>query len=153
MLTIRTESIFESPAEAWVNAVNCVGVMGKGIALEFKKRFPQMFLSYQSACAAGSVRIGTIHVHETGNLMGVKFILNFPSKRDWRDSSRLEDIQVGLRVLRAEIERLKITSVAVPALGCGLGGLSWDIVLPVIEDELAGLHDVQLLVYPPRIAK
>jgi O-acetyl-ADP-ribose deacetylase (regulator of RNase III) len=149
MLIYRQESLFESPAETWVNAVNCVGVMGKGLALEFKIRFPEMFSEYKAVCDRGELRSGILHVHEFAADLRPRFIINFPTKRHWRDPSRLEDIKTGLVALRTEIERRKLKSIAIPALGCGLGGLPWEQVRAVIEDTLTGIENVQVFVYPP----
>lgn len=149
MLISRPDSIFDSPATAWVNAVNCVGVMGKGLALEFRVRFPEMFTSYRAACARGELAPGALHVFEAASGHHPRYIVNFPTKRHWRDVSRLGDIRTGLNILRAEIAQRKITSIAIPALGCGLGGLSWAPVFRLIETELSNMEGVTVFVYPP----
>jgi O-acetyl-ADP-ribose deacetylase (regulator of RNase III) len=134
--------------EALVNTVNCVGVMGRGVALAFKRRFPANFKAYKAACEWGEVELGRMFVFETGELMP-RFIINFPTKQHWRGRSRLADIDSGLSVLVAEIERRGIRSIALPPLGCGLGGLEWTAVKPRIHRALAGLPDLDTLVFEP----
>lgn len=131
MIKFIKGNIFDSDAEALVNAVNTVGVMGKGIALEFKKRFPKNFEIYKGVCDANMLSIGDILIVEDG-----KTIINFPTKIHWRDNSKYEYIESGLRNLKEELKDLNIPSVAIPALGCGLGGLDWKIVKKMIVDEL-----------------
>ncbi len=141
--------ILRAPTEALVNTVNCVGFMGRGIALQFKHAFPRNFAEYQQACKRGDVEPGRMLVHQTAQLAGVRFILNFPTKRHWRGKSRLEDIDAGLAALVRDVDRLGITSIAVPPLGCGLGGLDWKDVRPRIEGAFAALPDVRVLVFEP----
>jgi O-acetyl-ADP-ribose deacetylase (regulator of RNase III) len=142
-------NLLTAEAQALVNAVNCVGSMGKGIALQFKQRFPANFKAYETACAAGAVMPGRMLIHDHGGLVHPRWIVNFPTKRHWRDNSRLEDIAGGLKALTADLQRLGIRSIAVPALGCGLGGLDWIVVRPVIEDAFSALHDVRVLLFEP----
>jgi O-acetyl-ADP-ribose deacetylase (regulator of RNase III) len=139
--------IFDSTAEGLVNPVNCVGVMGAGLAAQFKARFPANNLAYVAACVARQVKIGMVFTHETGG--APKYIFNFPTKRHWAEPSRIEFIQEGLIALRGELERTKAASVAVPALGCGLGGLSWEQVGPLILEQLAGL-EAKIMIYGPQ---
>ena len=134
--------------EALVNTVNCVGVMGRGVALAFKRRFPANFKAYKAACEWGEVELGRMFVFETGELMP-RFIINFPTKQHWRGRSRLADIDSGLSVLVAEIERRGIRSIALPPLGCGLGGLDWNDVKPRIHGALSRLRDIDALVFEP----
>jgi len=142
--------LLSAPAEAVVNTVNTRGVMGKGIALQVKQRWPQVDREYRAAYKRGELTLGRMHVVELGGLGdGPRYVINFPTKDHWRSRSRLADIEVGLADLRAVIEGLGITSVAVPPLGCGNGGLAWDDVRPRIEAELAGLADVDVLIFPP----
>lgn len=148
MITERTGNLLEAEADALVNTVNTVGVMGKGIALQFKKAFPDMFKAYKAACDRGEVNLGTVHVFETGQ-MSPRYVLNFPTKGHWRARSRLDDIETGLKDLVATIEELDITSIAVPPLGCGHGGLEWDEVRPRIVAALEPLSQVEVLLYPP----
>ncbi len=141
--------ILRAPTEALVNTVNCVGFMGRGIALQFKHAFPRNFAEYQQACKRGDVEPGRMLIHQTGQLAGVRFIVNFPTKRHWRGKSKLEDIDAGLAALVRDVDRLGITSIAVPPLGCGLGGLDWKDVRPRIEGAFAALPDVRVLVFEP----
>jgi len=142
-------NLLRADVEALVNTVNCVGFMGKGIALQFKKAFPRNFLEYQRACRAEEVRPGRILVHETGTLSNPRYILNFPTKRHWRGHSLIEDIRSGLVALVAEIERRGIRSVAVPPLGCGNGGLDWEVVRPLILEAFSNLPKVRVLLFEP----
>lgn len=132
---VRT-NIFESNAQVLVNTVNTVGVMGKGLAKEFKRLYPDMFKQYQQFCENGSLTIGKLHLYKTPN----KWILNFPTKKNWRNPSKLEYIEQGLQKFVDNYERLGITSISFPMLGCGNGGLSWDNeVKPLMEKYLNGL--------------
>lgn len=149
MVELSRGNLLASNAEALVNTVNCVGFMGKGIALQFKQAFPENFRVYERACRAGEVRPGRMLVVSTGALVGPKFIINFPTKRHWRGASRLEDIEDGLRALVPELRRLGISSVAVPPLGCGNGGLEWTVVRPLIVRALSELPSVKVLLYEP----
>ena len=150
MIQLTTGNLLEAPAEALVNTVNTEGVMGKGIALQFKQAYPEMFRAYERACKAGEVRLGKVQVFDLGGLVGgPRWIINFPTKGHWRGASRLSDVEVGLKDLVATIQRLHIRSIAVPPLGCGNGGLNWDDVRPRIEDALAGLPNVRVLLFAP----
>lgn len=135
-------------ADALVNTVNCVGVMGKGVALQFKRRFPDMFRAYKHACDRGEVRLGRMWVWETGLLEGPRYIINFPTKDHWKGRSRLEWIRDGLVDLRRVIAGLELESVALPPLGAGNGGLDWADVEPLIQDALAELPTA-VSVFPP----
>jgi O-acetyl-ADP-ribose deacetylase (regulator of RNase III) len=146
---IATGNLLEADTEALVNTVNTEGVMGRGIALQFKKKFPEMYEEYRRACAAGKVRPGRMHVFERKEMLNPRLIINFPTKRHWRSPARMADLESGLHALVAEIKKRNIHSVAVPPLGCGNGGLDWAIVRPAIEKALSGLKDVQILLYPP----
>lgn len=152
MVVLSEGNMFDTPAEAWVNAVNCVGIMGKGIALEFKSRFPAMYDSYRSACAQGDVQVGAMHVWESAAPAGPRLVINFPTKRHWRDTSRLSDIEAGLRALAVEIVRRRIRSIAIPALGCGLGGLAWPEVFASMERVLTALDGVKMFIFPPQVS-
>ncbi|MBV9280934.1 MAG: macro domain-containing protein [Chloroflexi bacterium] len=144
MVEIVKGDILESDAQTLVNTVNCVGVMGKGIALEFKNRFPDMYQDYVARCARGEVRPGRPYLYR-----GLfKWILNFPTKRHWRSVSRLEDIVRGLDYLRDHYREWGITSLAVPPLGCGNGQLDWRIVGPVLYQHLQRL-DIPVTLYAP----
>lgn len=145
MITVRVGDLFASEAQTLVNTVNCVGIMGKGIALEFKKRFPEMFRDYAKRCAAGQVRLGRPYLYK--QLVG-PWILNFPTKDHWRSLSRLEDIVAGLEHLEAHVREWGITSLAVPPLGCGNGQLEWRVVGPTLYRHLGEL-DIPVDLYAP----
>ncbi len=149
MIEYRQGNLLEAPAEALVNAVNTVGVMGKGIALMLKSRFKMNYHLYADACKAKQVQIGKMFVTEVMELEGPRWIINFPRKQHWRDPSRFEWISEGLMDLRSILWEKNIQSVGLPALGCGNGGLEWDLVKAEIESSLAGL-DIRILVYEPR---
>ncbi|HEY9298739.1 MAG TPA: macro domain-containing protein [Phormidium sp.] len=151
MLEFKQGNLLEEDAEALVNAVNCVGVMGKGIALQFKQAFPENFRQYKKACDAKEVQPGRMFTVATGKLFNPKYIINFPTKRNWRDKSKIEDIQTGLKALVAEVQHLGITSIAIPALGCGNGGLDWLEVKPLIESAFAELPEVKVVVFEPSL--
>lgn len=143
-------NILKADTEALVNTVNCVGVMGKGIALQFKKAFPENFEAYAGACRRGEVKSGRMFVFETGQMFNPRFIINFPTKRHWRDQSRYEDIAAGLQALVREVRERKIRSIAIPPLGSGLGGLQWSKVKAMIESAFEGISDVQVKLYEPK---
>lgn len=150
MIEFTTGDLFSSPCDALVNTVNCVGVMGRGLALEFKGRFPANFQEYQIACREQEVKPGKMLVHATGALIGPRYVINFPTKRHWRQKSKLVDIESGLAELRRTILDLKIDSIAIPPLGCGLGGLNWGDVRPKIQDALSDLPNIQIRVFEPQ---
>ena len=149
MITFAQGNLLDANVEAVVNTVNTVGVMGKGIALMFKEAFPRNFKEYEAACKRKEVKVGRMFVTETGDLMGPKWIINFPTKIHWRQRTKMEWITEGLKDLRRVIEEKNIRSVAVPPLGCGNGGLDWREVRPTIEDALSSLPDVHVIVYEP----
>lgn len=149
MISYTSGDILKANAEALVNTVNCVGVMGRGIALQFKNAFPENFSAYAKACQKKEVFPGKMFVYRTGTLMTPYFIINFPTKRHWRGKSRLEDIESGLLDLADVIRRYSIRSIAIPPLGSGLGGLDWSIVRARIEAVLEPLVDVSIWVYEP----
>lgn len=128
-------NMLDSGAQALVNPVNCVGVMGAGLALQFKRKFPANFIAYRHACKDGLVRPGKVFIFQDKE----KYIINFPTKRHWRDKSKLEDIDAGLVDMVAQVKRLGIKSVAIPKLGCGLGGLEWVDVLPLILQHVTNI--------------
>lgn len=149
MLELTTGNLLDAQAEALVNTVNTVGVMGKGIALQFRLAFPRNYELYQSACKRGEVVPGKMFVVPTDRLDDPKYIINFPTKLHWKGKSRLEDIDTGLVDLVNVIRRENIKSVAIPPLGCGNGGLNWSEVRPRILSALAVLPDVKISVYEP----
>lgn len=141
-------NLLDADVDALVNTVNTVGVMGKGIALQFKNAFPGNFKAYEQECKNGQVRLGKMFVSDAGQLIRPRWIINFPTKSHWRSQSRLRDIAAGLDDLRRVINELGINSIAVPPLGCGNGGLAWSDVHPLIELKLAGL-DIEVRLFPP----
>lgn len=149
MVKLTRGNVLKADVEALVNTVNCVGHMGKGIALQFKKAHPKNFEAYRKACDAEQVTPGRMFVFETGSMLNPKYIINFPTKRHWRGRSRMEDIDSGLNALIEEIEKRGIGSVAIPPLGCGLGGLDWNEVRPRIEQAFSALPKVTVLLFEP----
>lgn len=149
MITNASGNLLQADVDALVNTVNIVGVMGKGIALQFRKAYPEMFAAYAKACKAGEVQLGHMHVWETGALDGPRFIINFPTKDHWRSGSKLHDIEAGLDDLVKVIADHGITSIALPPLGCGNGGLNWSVVEPRIRSILASLPDVDVQLFAP----
>ncbi len=141
-------SIFDLDVEAIVNPVNCVGVSGAGLAREFARRFPDNDRLYKQACAAGRIAPGRGLITETG-AEGPRYIVNFPTKRHWRNPSRLEDIEIGLVNLHRELRRRNIRSVAMPALGAGLGGLKWHRVRQLVEREFDDEHEIEITICKP----
>lgn len=150
MIEQATGNLLQTDAEALVNTVNCVGFMGKGIALQFKQAWPENFENYAKACHAGEVRPGQMFIFETGRMVNPKYIINFPTKRHWRGDSRIEDIESGLKALVRDVKRLGIRSVAVPPLGCGNGGLDWKDVGPLIHRAFDALPNVKVLMFSPK---
>jgi len=150
MIELTHGDILRADVEAIVNTVNCVGVMGRGIALQFKKAWPDNFKAYAVACDNKQVQPGSMFVYETGQLANPRYIINFPTKRHWRGASRMEDIESGLEALVATIREKNIQSIAIPPLGSGLGGLAWADVKPRIEHAMSQLADVRVLIYEPK---
>jgi len=149
MIEYKKGDILREDVEALVNTVNCVGIMGRGIALQFKNAFPENFKSYVAACERREVQPGRMLVFNTGGLTNPKYIINFPTKRHWRGKSRSEDIDAGLVALVNEIRSRDIQSIAIPPLGSGLGGLDWANVRPRIERTLRELPNVRVVVFEP----
>lgn len=150
MIEYTSGDILQCEADALVNTVNCVGVMGRGIALQFKNVHPDNFKAYEAACKREAVQPGRMFVFETGQLTLPRFIINFPTKRHWRGKSRIEDIESGLVDLVKVIRDKGIRSIAIPPLGAGLGGLDWNEVRPRIARALEELVDVRVLVFEPK---
>lgn len=150
MIEFTSGDILRADAEAIVNTVNCVGVMGRGIALQFKKAWPENFAAYATACKNNLVQPGKMFVFDTGQLVSPRYIINFPTKRHWRGASRMEDIEAGLEALVQTIKEKNIHSIAIPPLGSGLGGLDWSQVKLRIEKALCTLPDVHVLIYEPK---
>lgn len=149
MIRYTTGNLLTADAEALVNTVNTVGVMGKGIALMFKEAFPANYAAYEAACEADDVAVGHMFVTERRELMGPKWIINFPTKKHWRQPSKLSWIDEGLDDLADVVRRLNIRSIALPPLGSGNGGLEWSVVRQRIEAKLGELTDVDVIVYEP----
>jgi len=145
MVTVKVGDMFQSKAQTWVNPVNCVGVMGKGVALEFKRRFPDMYEDYVRRCRAGEVKLGRPYLYKR---VDTPWILNFPTKDDWRSVSRLDMIEEGLRSLEEQYREWGIASLAVPALGCGHGQLEWRVVGLTIYRYLQRLN-IPVEIYAP----
>jgi len=149
MIEITHGNLIKADAEALVNTVNCVGFMGKGIALQFKFAFPSNNEFYEAACRAHEVEPGKMLIYDNGQLRKPHYIINFPTKRHWRGKSEIADIEIGLKSLISDVIRLEIASIAIPPLGCGLGGLDWGAVKPMIEKAFAAVPDVRVLLYEP----
>lgn len=150
MIELASGDILKDEAEAIVNTVNCVGVMGRGIALQFKNAWPENFKAYAAACKREEVKPGHMFMFEVGQLTSPRYIVNFPTKRHWRGRSRMEDIESGLRALVSEIQTRGIRSIAIPPLGSGLGGLEWSEVRPLIEAAMRAVPDVLVRLYEPK---
>lgn len=151
MVEFKTGNLLDEEAEALVNTVNCVGVMGRGVALQFKNAFPANFKAYANACKHNEMQPGRMFVFETGYLTNPRYIINFPTKRHWRGKSRMEDIDAGLKDLQAVIREKNIQSLALPPLGSGLGGLNWRDVRSRIEIALRDFRDLRVVVFEPTI--
>lgn len=150
MIELTSGDILKDDSDAIVNTVNCVGVMGRGIALQFKNAWPENFKAYEAACQRGEVQPGRMFIHDTQRLTSPRYIINFPTKRHWRGRSRIQDIDAGLEALVRDVARLGIRSVAIPPLGSGLGGLDWSDVRPRIEAAMQALPDVRVRLYEPK---
>ncbi len=149
MIELKHNDIVTADAEALVNTVNCVGVMGRGIALQFRKAFPENFAAYKVVCDRGELHPGQLFVYVQNQLTNPRYIINFATKDHWKGKSRLNYIDSGLKALVQEVQQRGIHSIAIPPLGCGLGGLSWSDVRPRIEHAFSALPDVRVLLYEP----
>ena len=149
MIRMTSGNLLDAAVQAVVNTVNTVGVMGKGIALMFKERFPANFEAYEQACNAGEVEVGRMFVTESEQLGGPRWVINFPTKQHWRNPSKLEWVRAGLDDLRRVIQERDIRSIALPPLGAGNGGLTWGDVKPLILDALGDLDGVDVVLYEP----
>lgn len=149
MITLTRGNLLEAGTEALVNTVNTAGAMGKGVALQFKRAFPENYEAYRKACERNQVQLGQMFVFDTGRLAPPRYIINFPTKGHWRSGSRLADVEAGLEDLAKVIRERGISSIAVPPSGCGHGGLDWDDVRPAIEVALADLDEVDIRLYEP----
>ncbi|MCG1035512.1 type II toxin-antitoxin system antitoxin DNA ADP-ribosyl glycohydrolase DarG [Polaribacter sargassicola] len=148
MIKFIKGNLLNAKTEALVNTVNTVGVMGKGIALQFKNRFPYNYKVYREACKNKMFKTGQVLTVQDGDLLNQQYIVNFPTKAHWKSPSKIEYIQTGLVALKNEIAKLKIKSIAIPPLGCGNGGLNWDIVKEIMIKELESL-DIEIIIYEP----
>lgn len=148
MIIYTKGDLFSSNAQALVNTVNTVGVMGKGLALQFKEKFPYNFSAYRNVCQRGKLTPGKmLVVRDFNRFLGERLIINFPTKVHWRNPSKYEYIESGLKDLVRVIQEYRISSLAIPPLGCGLGGLDWNIVKGMIENALEPLTDVNITIY------
>jgi O-acetyl-ADP-ribose deacetylase (regulator of RNase III) len=149
MIRYTAGDLFDARTEAIVNTVNTIGVMGKGIALQFKQRFPENYEAYRNACEHNDLKVGQLLITQSSSLF-FRYIVNFPTKTHWKYPSKYEYIENGLRELRAKIAELNIKSIAIPPLGAGNGKLDWDRVKPIIERYLSDLNEVEVVVYEPQ---
>jgi O-acetyl-ADP-ribose deacetylase (regulator of RNase III)/uncharacterized protein YwgA len=147
-----TGNLLEAQTEALVNTVNTVGVMGKGIALQFKERFPVNFKIYADACKKGEMQVGKMLVVKEHTLQGEKIIINFPTKVEWFKKSQYRYIEAGLKDLAKVIEEHKIKSIAIPPLGCGNGGLKWEKVKPMMDQYLGHPGHIDIQIFEPNDA-
>lgn len=153
MIEYQTGDILKADTQALVNTVNCVGVMGRGIALQFKLKYPENFRAYKKVCDRRELEPGRMFVFDRGELFkeepGPQYIINFPTKTHWRPPSKIEYIEAGMEALVKEIQQRDIESIAIPPLGCGNGGLNWKDVEAIIEQHVAALPMVRVVLYPP----
>ena len=148
MIEFVSGDIFDSGADCLINAVNCEGVMGKGIAYQFKVRFPQNYLDYVEACKSGRLHIGSIHWYKEDGI----WIVNLPTKDKWRGKSKIDYIEKGLEELVLFLAEYRPKVIAMPALGCGNGGLEWAVVKDLIVDKLKDMEkEYSFLVYEPTV--
>lgn len=149
MITYVQGNIFDSPAQVITNTINCVGVMGAGLAIQFKNQYPDLFEDYLQRCQQGEVKPGIPYLFENDEVQ----VLNFPTKRHWKEPSQIKDIEAGLSYLASKYKELGIYTLALPPLGCGQGGLQWSDVKPIIEKHLAQIIDLEVFVYEPITSK
>jgi O-acetyl-ADP-ribose deacetylase (regulator of RNase III) len=149
-VNIKSGDLLKEDTEAIVNTVNCVGVMGKGIALQFKQRWPQNYKAYAAACRRHEIKLGKMFIYDLGEWACPRFLINFPTKKHWRGDSKLEYINSGLHDLVAQVERLGIKSLALPPLGCGNGGLDWSIVKRSVFEAFRNNPDIQVDLFEPK---
>jgi O-acetyl-ADP-ribose deacetylase (regulator of RNase III) len=149
MIKLIQGDILKADVEALVNTVNCMGVMGRGIALQFSKAFSENSKVYKSACDKKQLHPGMMLILDLNRFENPRYVINFPTKRHWKGKSRIEDIESGLKALIEEVRQRNIHSIAIPPLGCGLGGLNWEQVRPMIENAFETLPNVNVLLYEP----
>jgi len=153
VIRYRDGSLFDAKVEALVNPVNCEGIMGAGLAKEFRTRFPEASESYMAACALAALYPGRLHVYDYKAGSVPRWIVHFPTKQSWRRPSQFEWIAWGLERLATSIQKRGIRSIALPALGCGRGGLEWLTVREEIIRHLTTLDGVEVLVFPPPLER
>ena len=146
---LSSGNLFDAGTEALCCTVNCVGVMGRGIALEFKHRYPEMFKEYANLCKRGFIQVGKVWIWWNPEPGNPRYIINFPTKEHWRNPSKLEWISAGLADLNNRVMMIGIESIAIPALGCANGGLRFEDVRPLIEEKLNDL-EIPVLLYEPQ---
>jgi len=149
VIIYKKGNLLEDDAETLVNAVNTVGVMGAGIARQFKEKFPDMFVVYESACQRGELQLGTMHVVQVKENDTTRYIINFPTLAHWSDKSTLATIESGLADLVRVVQEKGIQSIAIPPLGCGVGGLEWEDVRLLIEGAFKNVEGVTVHLYEP----
>lgn len=149
MIEKESGNILHADVEALVNTVNCVGIMGRGIALQFKKEFPSNYTAYRAACERKEVQIGEMFTFDLNRLDNPRLIINFPTKRHWKAKSKIDDIESGIKALVNEVRKRNIRSIAIPPLGSGLGGLEWSLVRPLIEHAFQALPNVRVMLFEP----
>lgn len=147
MLKLMSGDMLKVDVEALVNPVNCVGVMGKGLALQFRTAFPENFKAYKIACDAGLVEIGRMFTYCPSDPCSPRFIINFPTKYHWKNNSKIQYIKLGLNDLVKVVLKEQIRSIAIPQLGCGLGGLDWKEVCPIIIEACESMPNVDVLLF------
>ena len=145
----RKGDLLQDPSHAIVNTVNCVGVMGKGLALQFKQAFPNYFIAYKEVCNIGILRPGFMYTYKHTIDNKHQYIISFPTKDHFKNPSKLQYIENGLLDLKRVIKKYNIQSIAIPPLGCGLGGLKWTDVEPLIHKHLADIPNLDVYIYPP----
>ncbi|MFH1998436.1 MAG: macro domain-containing protein [Planctomycetota bacterium] len=150
MIEIKVGDILKADTEALVNTVNCVGVMGRGVALQFKKAYPENFKAYKTVCDNEQLYPGTVFIYDLHRMINPRYIINLPTKRHWKGKSRIEDIKIGLVALIEEVRKRNIRSIAIPPLGCGLGGLKWSVVRPLIEQAFIELPEIRVHLFEPK---
>lgn len=149
MIELADGDILQADSEALVNTVNCVGIMGRGVALQFRQAYPENYKAYKALCDRNGLHPGHVFVFDLNRFENPRYVINFPTKRHWKGKSRIEDIESGLESLITEVRRLNIHSIALPPLGCGLGGLDWEDVRPRIIKAFKTLPDVRVLLFQP----
>jgi len=150
MIRIVDGNIFEADTQGIVNPVNCVGVMGAGLAKRFANFYPEMEAEYKTACNEGKLAPGKIFVWVIDTYDELLYIFNLPTKEHWKDPSKMEYIRKGIAELIRTMDKHEVHSVAIPALGCGLGGLNWDDVSKEIVKQFQRKPDKTVWLYPPR---